>query len=50
MCIRDRGIAGDRTAIADPDPVGEATPFTAIARKLTIPEMKAAIPAKKPIT
>jgi hypothetical protein len=45
-----RGIAGDRTAIADPDPVGEATPFTAIARKLTIPEMKAAIPAKKPIT
>jgi hypothetical protein len=44
-----RGIAGERAAMADPDPVGEATAFTAIAKKLTIPEMKATIPAKKPI-
>jgi hypothetical protein len=44
-----RGTAGDRAAMADPDPGGEATAFTAIARKLPIPETKATIPAKKPV-
>jgi hypothetical protein len=43
-------VAGGRTVIADPDPRGETTPLTAIARKLSIPEMKATIPAKKPGT
>ena len=33
--------------MADPDLVGEATAFTAIAKKLTIPEMKATIPSEK---
>jgi hypothetical protein len=32
-----------------PDPIGEATVFTAITRKLAIPPMKATAPAKKPI-
>jgi hypothetical protein len=36
--------------MADPDdPVSEATAFTAITRKLTMPKMKATIAAKIPI-